>query len=66
MRRCALDENQQHIDELERLLKEQQSRITEYRKDIELYELEVERLEDLCRENGIDYRAPKETKEKKR
>ena len=59
-RRCALDENQQHIDELARLLLEQQSRITEYRKDIELYELEVERLEDLCRSHGIDYRAPKE------
>jgi len=55
MRRCELQENQTHLDELEALIKKQAKELKQYESDVKKYEIYVEYLENLLEKAGIPF-----------
>ena len=55
MKRCASPENQDHVDELESLIKKQAKELKQYDSDVKKYEIYVEYLENLLEKAGIPF-----------
>ena len=54
-KRCAYNENEAHVQELESLIKKQTKELKQYDSDVKRYEIYVEYLENLLEKAGIPF-----------